>query len=152
MQHIAQQLNALLDQHLEQLHALPYEKMSKKTSPTKWSKRQIMGHLVDSAHSNIRRMVVAQYEVEPFIVYNQDKWVEIVNYQEWDDRPIIDLWYALNKQFCRILVNTSPEMSARKCRTQEMHTLDWLASDYLLHLRHHLHQVLDLEPVPYPAV
>ena len=26
----------------------------------------------------------------------------------------------------------------------------WLAADYIKHLRHHIHQVLDLTPVTYP--
>jgi hypothetical protein len=83
-------------------------------------------------------------------VYNQDKWVAISNYQQWDTKAIIDLWYLQNKQICRVLENMSPEMAQRTCQTQALHTLEWLAHDYVKHLRHHVHQVLELEPVPYP--
>jgi hypothetical protein len=41
-------------------------------------------------------------------------------------------------------------MMQRSCQTESLHTLDRLAKDYVRHLRHHLHQVLDLEPVAYP--
>ncbi len=150
MRDIAKQLGAEIDQHIGQLRALRPDMMSHKPSPVKWSKKEVMGHLIDSAQANIRRMVVSQYEERPHLVYNQDRWVQVVNYHHWDDREIIELWYLLNKQFCRILENTSPEMGERVCLTQEPHNLDWLANDYLKHLRHHLHQVLDLEPLPYP--
>jgi hypothetical protein len=42
------------------------------------------------------------------------------------------------------------EMALRKCQSEALHTIKWLAQDYLKHLRHHMHQVLDLEPVAYP--
>ncbi|MEO6611881.1 MAG: hypothetical protein ABIT05_09930 [Chitinophagaceae bacterium] len=93
---------------------------------------------------------MAQYEETPLIVYNQDKWVAIANYQHWDTAEIIGLWYLLNKQIVEIWKNTPAEMAGRTCQTQEIHTIEWLAVDYIKHLRHHVHQVLELEYVPYP--
>jgi len=109
-----------------------------------------MGHLIDSAQNNIRRFIVAQYEDVPRIVYNQDKWVAIANYQQWDDASLINLWYLLNHQISVILKNTAPEMYQRQCQTDSLQTIEWLAADYLRHLRHHLHAVLDIEPIAYP--
>ena len=150
MQSIANELEQLLARHLTALQFLPENEMVHKPSPAKWSKKEILGHLIDSAQSNIRRFVVAQYEDIPVISYNQDKWVSIVNYQEWETMDLINLWYLLNKQVCAILKNTSGEMAERKCRTEELHTIQWLAMDYLKHLRHHIHQVLELETLAYP--
>jgi hypothetical protein len=42
------------------------------------------------------------------------------------------------------------EMSKRLTQTEELHDLRCLAEDYVRHLLHHLHQVLDIEPVAYP--
>mgnify|MGYP001584903545 FL=1 len=84
------------------------------------------------------------------IVYNQEKWVTIVGYQQWSTNDLIDLWYLLNRQICEILKNTSSETAQRQCRAPELHTIEWLAQDYIKHLKHHLHQVLELEPVTYP--
>ena len=42
------------------------------------------------------------------------------------------------------------EMKQRKCQTETLPTLEWLAQDYIKHLKHHLHQVLELEPIAYP--
>ncbi len=150
MQMIAGELETFITHHKTALASVPEEKMVFKPSLLKWSRKEIMGHLVDSAESNIRRFIVAQYEERPLIVYNQDKWVAIANYQQWDTRDIIGLWYLLNKQIVEIWKNTPAEMASRSCQTQELHTVEWLASDYLKHLRHHVHQVLELEAIPYP--
>lgn len=150
MHTIATKLNAFIDQHDEALKLLPESELVFKAAPGKWSKKEIIGHLIDSAQSNIRRFVVAQYEDSPVILYNQDKWVTIANYQHWNTTDLINLWYLLNKQVTEILKNTSTEMTQRKCQTQELHTIEWLAADYIKHLRHHIHQVLELEPVAYP--
>jgi hypothetical protein len=106
--------------------------------------------MVDSAQSNIRRFIVAQYEEQPKIIYNQDKWVAITNYQHYKLPDLISLWYLVNKHICHLLRNITPEMAERKVQTGEVHTVQWLAQDYIKHLLHHLHQVLDLEAIAYP--
>ena len=150
MQSIALQLESIIDQYVAALKAVHESEMIYKPSPSKWSKKEILGHMIDSAQNNIRRFIVAQYEENPTINYNQDKWVAVVNYQQYDLQNLINLWYLLNKHISLILKNTSEEIAQRKCQTKELHTLEWLAQDYIKHLRHHLHQVLELEPVAYP--
>ncbi|MES1217608.1 MAG: DinB family protein [Bacteroidota bacterium] len=121
-----------------------------KPLPGKWSKKEILGHLIDSAQSNIRRFIVGQYEDRPFIKYNQDAWVAISNYQNYDTRDLINLWVLINKHICIILRNTPQQNQQREVLTQELHTIAWLAADYNKHLLHHLHQVLDMAPIAYP--
>lgn len=147
---IASELNAIIAKHLPGMKAIGEDKFQFKPSPGKWSKKEILGHLVDSAQNNIRRFVVAQYEEYPKIVYNQDKWVAITNYQQYNLQDLIDLWYLLNKHICQLLTFMPVEASNRKAETEVLHDLEWLAQDYVKHLLHHLHQVLDLEPVAYP--
>ena len=146
----AAELEKIITRHLPALKSLPEEELAAKPSADKWSKKEVMGHLIDSAQSNIRRFVIAQYEENPSIVYNQEKWVAIANYQQWNSNDLIDLWHLLNKQICEILKNTSSETAQRQCMTGELHTIEWLAQDYIKHLEHHLYQVLELEPIPYP--
>ncbi len=150
MQPIAVELEAVIDQHVAALHAMLKDKMEYKPSPSKWSKKEILGHMIDSAQNNARRFIVSQYEDNPAISYQQDNWVAISGYQHYDLKDLVDLWYLLNKHVVVILKNLSPAMMQRSCRTEHVHTVDWLAQDYLKHLRHHLHQVLDIEPVAYP--
>jgi hypothetical protein len=150
MKSIASELNSIIDQSLQGLRAISEDKFSLKPSPAKWSKKEILGHLADSAQNNIRRFIVSQYDERPKIVYNQDKWVTIEDYQHYNLPDLINFWYLLNKHICHILKNFTPEMAERKSESEELHTIKWLAQDYIKHLLHHLHQVLDLEPVAYP--
>src|SRR3982750_1877220 len=147
---IASKLDNIIDEYLPQLQAQNEEECAYKSSPDKWSKKEILGHLIDSAQSNIRRFIVAQYEEQPFIKYNQDAWVAITGYQEHEFKSIVDLWRLMNLHIVRILSNLTPDMAQRTVKTNEVRTVEWLAIDYIKHLKHHVHQVLELEPVPYP--
>jgi len=149
MKAISVRLNKIVDDHLPSLRTISIEKFHFKPSPARWSKKEILGHLVDSAQNNIRRFVVAQYDELPKIVYNQDKWVAITNYQEYQLADLIDLWYQLNKHIFQVLRFMPDQMGKRQVQTEDLHDLRWLAEDYIKHLLHHLHQVLDLEPVAY---
>jgi hypothetical protein len=150
MEAIASELNAVIEKHLPALQFISEKNYNFKRSAGKWSKKEILGHLIDSAQNNIRRFIVAQYEERPKIVYAQDKWVALTNYQQSNLPDLISLWYLLNKQICQVLRFMPAEMTEREIQTEDIHTIRWLAQDYIQHLLHHLHQVLDLEPVPYP--
>jgi hypothetical protein len=150
MESTALELQKLINEWLPALKLVPEDELSFKASPSKWSKKEIIGHLVDSAQNNIRRLIVAQYEDLPTITYNQDLWVAANGYQKYDTQDLIQLWWGLNKQLSIIILNLPDEMRQRQCQTEALHSLEWLASDYIKHLKHHIHQVLNLEPVAYP--
>lgn len=145
----ARDLEALVTLHTPVLKKIPAGTLLSKPLPGKWSKQEIIGHLIDSAQNNIRRFVVAQYEENPSVSYNQDRWVDVANYQQQPSPQVIDLWALLNLHLCHILNSMTEEATQRVCVTGAPHTLEWLAEDYVRHLKHHLHQVLDLEPFPY---
>lgn len=141
--------NIIID-YAPQLSAIDEPVFSLQTSPNKWSKKEVPGHLIDSAQNNIRRFIVAQYEEDPRIVYQQDAWVAAADYRHYDSTELLQLWILLNKHIC-ILLNKMPAGAAqRTCNTGKIHTVEWLAADYNKHVLHHLHQVLDLAPVNYP--
>lgn len=150
MLNTASKLVVTINEYLPQLKELDEEESSIKPLPDKWSKKEIIGHLIDSAQNNIRRFIVAQYEVNPDIKYSQDEWVRINNYQTYSLTDLVDLWYLLNKQIVAILSNSSEEVLQRTCQTNTLHSIDWLAQDYIKHMKHHLHQVLALSPITYP--
>ncbi len=150
MQSLAIELNGILDKYLPALESISGAEYNFKLSANKWSKKEIMGHMVDSAQNNIRRFIVAQYDEQPKIIYDQDKWVSLINYQSYNLPDLVNLWYLSNKHICQILKFMSPEMAVRESETENLHTLYWLAKDYIKHLLHHLHQVLNMEPVAYP--
>src|SRR5690349_10990316 len=69
MQPIAAALNEIIDRHFPSLKKLQEPTASKKPAPEKWSKKEIIGHMIDSSQSNIRRFIIGQYEDNPHIVY-----------------------------------------------------------------------------------
>ena len=152
MKNISEKLEKIIQDFSTRLRAITEKAYAHKPHPKKWSKKEILGHLIDSAQNNIRRFIVSQYEEPPYIVYDQDKWVSISKYQQYSVKDLIELWILLNKHICIILSNTPTDMAIRECITNnsESHTIEWLAEDYIRHLLHHLHQVTELEEVDYP--
>jgi DinB superfamily len=150
MQNIIRELERIIQDYTPQLQQLNEDDFSFKTSPLKWSGKEFLGHLIDSAQNNARRFVVAQYEDKPFIVYDQEKWVAAADYQNYPLKDLINLWVLVNKYIVIILKKMREEALNREVQTQEVHSIKWLAEDYNKHLLHHLHQVLHLEPVAYP--
>ena len=150
MQSIASELSTTIHEYLPKLKLLTEDGSSIKPSANKWSIKEVIGHLVDSAQNNIRRFIVAQYDNNPLIVYRQDNWVSINNYQSYELEDLVQLWYLLNKQICSILSNTSQDILQRTCQTESLHTIEWLAKDYIKHMKHHLHEVLNLTSIAYP--
>ncbi|MEO6221188.1 MAG: hypothetical protein ABIO81_12215 [Ginsengibacter sp.] len=99
---------------------------------------------------SIRRFIVAQYDDIPKIVYAQDYWVASADYQSYLIKDLITLWVLLNKHMYTVLKNIPKGVEERLCDAGEVHSIKFLAEDYNKHLLHHLHHILDMEPVAYP--
>lgn len=150
MEQIVSHLQSILLEYAPRLEKLDEATLLLKPSPGKWSKKELLGHLIDSAQNNVRRFVVAQYEESPQIIYDQEFWVAAAGYQNYKCDDLVRFWILINQHICAVLKNIPAGAEQRTCITKEKHTIEWLAADYIQHLLHHLHQVLDLEPVPYP--
>ena len=114
-----------------------------KPAPQKWSKKQIIGHLVDSATNNHHRFIRSRIETSPNIFYDQDEWNNLTHYNEMNSGDLIHLWEYYNKLIAHIILYIKPSDLQLKCRTGENeYTLEYLILDYVKHLEHHLRQVL----------
>ncbi|MCJ7934528.1 MAG: DinB family protein [Chryseobacterium sp.] len=135
-------LKNTIDAELQRFQNISEEEWSLKTSPEKWSKKEIIGHLCDSAFTNIRRFVVTQYKENENIVYDQNIWVKAQNYQNVPTADLIDLWKSLNYQIVYIVENIPGDALQRTCDTTktepQVFTLEFLIRDYVDHLHHHL--------------
>lgn len=147
METLANALREYVDQVYPEIASIPAEQMSEKTRPGKWSKKEILGHLIDSAANNQQRFVRAQYENVPKIVYAQDDWVSLQAYQSLSLEHVLELWKLYNYQVAHVIGSISENIKHKKCNTgkeqEELHTLEWLAQDYLVHQRHHVKQILN---------
>lgn len=126
------------------LMAIEEQEFAARTAPGKWSKKEIIGHLVDSAANNHQRFVRAQFEDEPNIGYDQNKWNECNFYQLIDGHQIIALWTVYNRQLIELVRHIPPAQLQRRCRVgDELHALDFLIDDYMAHMEHHLREVVN---------
>ncbi len=140
-----------LEQHLQsvpaQLQKISMELLAHKPKPNKWSKKEILGHLVDSAQNNLRRFIEIQFSLEAYqiIGYSQDDLVRINGYQEMPIQEIVQLWLTLNRQIARVWKTLPLEKLPSKVLNTDgtESTLEWWVVDYIRHLEHHLQQIFE---------
>jgi hypothetical protein len=146
MESVYKELLAVVTEYAAKFSAIPESEFFAKPNPTKWSKKEVVGHLIDSAQNNLRRFIVGQYDNQPNIVYQQDFWVQANGYQQIMKEDVIQLWLLINKQICAVLANMPKENYSKLCNTSkgapELHTIEWLAADYVKHMKHHINQVI----------
>ncbi len=144
---VAAELRLMITTYSTAFTALEELDFSAKPNPEKWSKKEIVGHLIDSAQNNLRRFIVSQYEsTPPHIVYDQDYWVKANNYQNMTSMDVIVSWMLVNFRISEVLENMPEEHYSKQCNTgkgaEQLYTLAWLAQDYVKHLKHHINQVV----------
>jgi len=133
----------------ENILIFPEEELNRKPAPTKWSKKELLGHLIDSAANNHHRFVKAQFQGEPFHMegYSQNEWVDVQKYNDKETRSLVELWKVYNEHILFIMENT-PEINLEiKCVAEDAfenaETLFLLMKDYVDHMDHHLNQIFN---------
>lgn len=142
----------------EEFLVAPDELTSHKPTPEKWSAKEIIGHLIDSASNNHGRFVRAQHSDDLIGQgYDQNTWVEVQEYQQQNWHDLLISWRQLNLQIANLMFITSDE-AREKDRTEhnlnriafktvpadQATTLGYFMEDYVEHLKHHLGQVRTL--------
>ena len=126
-------------------------------APGKWSPREVLGHLIDSASNNHQRFVRARFQEDlVFPGYVQDEWVRHQNYREEPWADLVELWRLYNLHLARVMDEIPEELWRRETRkhtfeeilmtpvpTAEPATLEHLRRDYVAHLQHHVEQIPD---------
>ena len=156
MPDIGADLRDAVDRAVPRLLALDDEASRRQRAPDKWSPRQIIGHLIDSACNNHARFVRAQLQDDLlFPGYEQEAWVTVQRYQDVPWAELVALWAAYNRHIAR-LMSAAPESELTRSRvrhsldaiawqpvpTERPATLGYFMRDYIGHLHHHLRQVL----------
>jgi hypothetical protein len=145
MEQLIQEISKQIAEVEVKLKSLTESELSFKKSTESWSKKEILGHLVDSAQNNIRRMVVGQYRANENIIYDQNIWVNSADYQHYNSNDLIHLFVLLNKHFCIVLKNLPKEtyktLTNWGNEIPELVSLEYVAHDYLKHLKHHINQL-----------
>ena len=145
---IAAGLHASIDEALRLFAAADETRSGVRPAAGKWSAREVLGHLIDSACNNHRRFVLAQSpDVAKFDGYDQNAWVERQRYQEAPWRDLVALWTAYNRHLAHVIAATPSSALANTATSPdgtEPLSLGFVMEDYVRHLRHHLEQLRQL--------
>ncbi|MEL6250457.1 MAG: DinB family protein [Bacteroidota bacterium] len=126
-----------------------------KATPRKWSTKEILGHLIDSASNNHQRFVRAQFKSDMvFEGYLQAEWVRVQNYQSRSWNELVELWAQYNLQLAHVMHFTPKDIRFRSVSKHNLHqiafktvpedeltSLEYFMVDYVAHLEHHLKQI-----------
>jgi hypothetical protein len=143
--HSINRLQDMLDVVPAKLSRIKDTDFVSKPAPDKWSKKEILGHLIDSAANNHQRFIRAQYENIPTIVYDQNKWNELNFYGEAESELVILLWHTYNQHLLELIKHIPTRNLMKECNVglPKNVTIAFLINDYVQHLEHHLKQILE---------
>ena len=133
---------------LEQIHD---PEIAVRPAPKKWSRKEILGHLIDSACNNQQKFVrMMQQPALVFPGYAQDDWVDLQNWAAADWKQMIELWKAYNLHVAFLIETIDPKFYKHKITIEGAgpFTLEFIMPDYVEHLKHHVKQIfpdIDLE-------
>ena len=154
---LSQRLTTTVENAYQRLSSeLNNQSSSQVPAPGKWSPKQIIGHLIDSASNNHQRFVRGNFQDNlVFPGYQQEEWVKLHAYQEMDWDELLNLWRSFNLLIARVMHKTPDTV---KQYPHEVHSLDRIAwkrisgnqagtlgyfmKDYIDHLEHHIRQIL----------
>jgi len=140
--------------HLRAIADGPGTAVPNRPSGVGWSQREELGHLIDSALNNHIRFVrgALQSSCEGS-GYEQESWVDVHRYREIAWHDLVDMWHAHNRVLLPLIAAIPDAKLATPCRVGmgPQVTLGFLVDDYVLHMQHHLDNVLRRSPVTkYP--
>lgn len=156
MQDFLDDFRQTIDAASKQLVQISPEQSKLPRAEGKWSPKEIIGHLIDSASNNHQRFVRAQFTDDlVFDGYEQEGWIRVQNYQGEAWLELIQLWKSYNQHILH-LMSLVPEETRMKLRYKhnlnqiasdslskdEPVTLDWFMRDYVDHMKKHLKQIL----------
>jgi len=151
---MTEELQKVIDRLQQHINLAPSEflkypegELRRKPAPDKWSKKELLGHLIDSAANNHHRFIKIQFLPQPFFVegYAQNDWVRIQNYNEKDTEQLVNLWKVYNEHILFIIQNTPDKNLKIKITAEDpfenADTLFLLMKDYVDHMDHHFKQI-----------
>lgn len=141
-----QQLQQAIEQIAAYVHASSEAELANKPNPAKWSKKEIIGHLIDSGVNNLQRFTEIQFKAKPFQIktYHQEGLVTANHYQSADTEELLSMLQALNKRIIAVMKLQTPESLAYPVilPNEQTSDLSYLMEDYVVHFLHHAKQII----------
>jgi hypothetical protein len=144
-----------LESASKRLLSMTEEESEARPAPHKWSPKEIIGHLVDSATNNHQRFVRAQLKDDLiFPGYEQEEWVAVQHYQRASWHALVHLWKLYNLHLAHLIAHIPESKLKQEHREHSLNriawkliddketaTLEYMILDYIEHMKHHLRQV-----------
>jgi hypothetical protein len=139
MKSVSDELSATIDAFFTRHESIDDGKASVRLSDDKWSLKEIIGHLIDSASNNHQRFVRLQRDpVLVFPEYHYD-WIKTEKFNSMRFGDLLLLWKQYNLLLAHLIADVKPGVLSHVWKTggKEI-TLEFLMKDYLRHLKDHV--------------
>jgi len=157
MDELAERLRRTVEDAARRFARISEAESERRPAPGKWSKKELVGHLVDSAANNHQRFVRARFQDDlVFEGYAQDDWIRVQRYQQEPWGELVALWRAYNLHLAHVIEGIPADVrdkvhrrhsldriAWREVPAGEPTTLGYFLRDYVGHMEHHLAQALD---------
>ena len=120
---------------------LTNEKLSSiKLGEDKWTLKEMIGHLIDSASNNHQRFIRLQLQNELRLPgYEAEEWKQVSNVDELDYGFLIDFWKSYNEYLIHIIKNIKQACLKNVWKSENGEkTLEFLVKDYFEHIKWHI--------------
>jgi hypothetical protein len=141
----AAHLRQTVEQAAAELRRIGEDRAATPGAGGEWSRKEELGHLLDSATNNHQRFARAALDGEyrgPG--YEQDRWVSLHGYRELPWTLLVDLWQRHNWMLAHLVARIPPERLEAQCIIGDRPpvTLRYVVEDYVAHLKHHLERIM----------
>jgi hypothetical protein len=149
MKNVANELREVIANVVPMLESLDESTIAIRPAPKKWSKKEILGHLIDSACNNQQKFVrMMQQPHLNFPGYAQDDWVDLQNWAAADWSEMIALWTHYNRHIAFLIetIDSKYHDHAITIEGTGPFKLEFIMPDYVEHFKHHVKQIFpDIE-------
>ncbi len=155
-QNFASRLKHAIQENGPKLQAVSEQNAANRSGVSEgWSRKQELGHLIDSATNNRARFTVSALTgTYAGPTYDGRGWVELGGYADTPWADLVELWTRLNDALVRTIERIPDAHLSTQCKVGEGDpvTLEFLIEDYIMHMQHHLDHILDRErQTSYPS-
>lgn len=143
---LGKRFSEAIQEHASKLRAIAEQQASTRAGGGEgWSRKQELGHLIDSATNNRVRFIVAALTgnyAGP--TYDGNGWVDFGGYADSSWPDLVELWTRQNRALAHVVERIPDEVLNTRCKIGENEpvSLEFLIIDYLNHMQQHLRHIL----------